>query len=259
MELSEQPLAVKNARALCGLHVWSPISTIMRWLTSQCSCTTTLGHIGPEHFLQQEAVQTIPWPAMSPDMTLARPSVGRNKKRLSSDQWTRLHVRIVHPKWSCDQSNRAWRWRNTIPWPAMSPDMNPIEHVWDFIGRKINQRNPKCQNIDELRTAIQRMIVEMRDYAWSEHIVTVFLTCQITIKNVQIQLTVKRKTTPDSYTPIPKAVVPKMWLSWNEGLTSQCSWTTTLGHIEPELYNIFYSKSLFRQFHGLRCRQTWSL
>ena len=41
----------------------------------------------------------------------------------------------------------------TIPWPAMSPDMKPIEHVWDFIGRKINQRNPKCQNIDELRTA----------------------------------------------------------------------------------------------------------
>jgi hypothetical protein len=36
----------------------------------------------------------------------------------------------------------------------MSPDMNPIEHVWDFIGRKIHQRNPKCQNIDEFRTAI---------------------------------------------------------------------------------------------------------
>ena len=42
----------------------------------------------------------------------------------------------------------------TIPWPAMSPEMKPIEHVWDFIGRKINQRIPKCQNIDELRTAI---------------------------------------------------------------------------------------------------------
>jgi hypothetical protein len=36
----------------------------------------------------------------------------------------------------------------------LSPDMNPIEHLWDFIGRKINQHNPKYQNIDELRTAI---------------------------------------------------------------------------------------------------------
>jgi hypothetical protein len=42
----------------------------------------------------------------------------------------------------------------TIPWPAMSPDMNHIENVWDFITRKINQRNPKCQDIDELRTDI---------------------------------------------------------------------------------------------------------
>jgi hypothetical protein len=47
----------------------------------------------------------------------------------------------------------------------------------------------------------QRMIVEMGDYTWSEHIVTVFLACQITIKKVQVQLTVKGKTTPDSYTP----------------------------------------------------------
>jgi hypothetical protein len=44
--------------------------------------------------------------------TLARPSVGRSKKPLLSDQWTRIHVQIVYPKWSCDQSNRAWRWRN---------------------------------------------------------------------------------------------------------------------------------------------------
>jgi hypothetical protein len=57
------------------------------------------------------------------------------------------------------------------------------------------------------------MIVEMGEFAWSEHIVMAFLACQITIKNVQVQLTVKGKTTPDSYTPIPKAVVPKMWLS----------------------------------------------
>ena len=51
----------------------------------------------------------------------------------------------------------------------------------------------------------QSMIVEMGDYAWSEHIVTVILACQITIKNVQVQLTVKGKTTPDSCTPTPKS------------------------------------------------------
>ena len=45
----------------------------------------------------------------------------------------------------------------------------------------------------------QRMLVEMGDYAWSEHIVTVFLACQITTKNVQVQLTVKRKTTSASF------------------------------------------------------------
>jgi transposase len=41
-----------------------------------------------------------------------------------------------------------------LPWPAMSPDMNPIEHLWDYLGRKVNARTPKCQNIQELRTAL---------------------------------------------------------------------------------------------------------
>jgi hypothetical protein len=59
----------------------------------------------------------------------------------------------------------------------------------------------------------QHMIGEMGDYAWSEHIVTVFLACQITIKNVQVQLTVKGKQPQTVTPPPPKAVVPKMWLS----------------------------------------------
>nr|CAH7721448.1 unnamed protein product [Callosobruchus chinensis] len=28
-----------------------------------------------------------------------------------------------------------------LEWPAMSPDMNPIEHVWDYLSRAIFNRN----------------------------------------------------------------------------------------------------------------------
>ena len=24
-----------------------------------------------------------------------------------------------------------------VPWPATSPDFNPIEHIWDMLGRRI--------------------------------------------------------------------------------------------------------------------------
>ena len=48
--------------------------------------------------------------------------------------------------------------------------------------------------VHELWPVSQRMIVEMGDYAWSEHIVTVFLSYY------HQERTVKGKTTPDSYT-----------------------------------------------------------
>ena len=27
-----------------------------------------------------------------------------------------------------------------VPWPAMSPDLNPIKHIWDMVGRRIHAR-----------------------------------------------------------------------------------------------------------------------
>ena len=30
---------------------------------------------------------------------------------------------------------------NVLPWPALSPDINPMEHVWDFMKRRIQQQN----------------------------------------------------------------------------------------------------------------------
>ncbi len=42
-----------------------------------------------------------------------------------------------------------------LAWPAYSPDMSPIEHVWDALDRRIWQRVPVPANIQQLRTAIE--------------------------------------------------------------------------------------------------------
>ena len=34
-----------------------------------------------------------------------------------------------------------------LPWPAVSPDINPIEHIWDYLGRKVKARG----NVHNLR------------------------------------------------------------------------------------------------------------
>ncbi|GFX72387.1 transposable element Tcb2 transposase [Trichonephila clavipes] len=38
-----------------------------------------------------------------------------------------------------------------MDWPAYSPDMNPIEHVWDMLGRRISARQTPPTSLPELR------------------------------------------------------------------------------------------------------------
>ncbi|GFV07373.1 transposable element Tcb2 transposase [Trichonephila clavipes] len=41
-----------------------------------------------------------------------------------------------------------------MDWPAYSPDLNPIEHVWDMFGRQIAARQPHPTCLPELRRAL---------------------------------------------------------------------------------------------------------
>ncbi|GFX43388.1 transposable element Tcb2 transposase [Trichonephila clavipes] len=42
-----------------------------------------------------------------------------------------------------------------MDWPARSSDLNPIEHVWDFLGRRLAARTLPPVTIRELRLALQ--------------------------------------------------------------------------------------------------------
>ena len=37
-----------------------------------------------------------------------------------------------------------------MDWPARSPDLNPIEHAWDMLQRRISARNRKPRTVGEL-------------------------------------------------------------------------------------------------------------
>jgi transposase len=44
----------------------------------------------------------------------------------------------------------------SVPWPATNPELNPIEHIWDMLGRRIQAQEPPVQNIRQLKTALYR-------------------------------------------------------------------------------------------------------
>ncbi|KAH0814199.1 hypothetical protein GEV33_008592 [Tenebrio molitor] len=42
-----------------------------------------------------------------------------------------------------------------LPWPGNSPDLNPIEHVWHFLGKRVRRRQPRRETLNGLRVALQ--------------------------------------------------------------------------------------------------------
>ena len=53
---------------------------------------------------------------------------------------------------------------NVLPWPACSPDCNPIEHAWDYIGRRLRQRQPQPVNVQQLTIALHQEWAQIPRY-----------------------------------------------------------------------------------------------
>ena len=44
----------------------------------------------------------------------------------------------------------------TKDWPASSPDMSPIEHLWDILDRKIRPNINENSTLNDVRQLLQR-------------------------------------------------------------------------------------------------------
>jgi len=77
-----------------------------------------------------------------------------------------------------------------LPWPGQSPDLNPIEHLWDELERSVRSRGENPKNIAELETFLQE--------SWSQISSNVYQKLVSSMEN-RVKAVLKSRGFPTKY------------------------------------------------------------
>ena len=44
---------------------------------------------------------------------------------------------VLHPQWLFSVGTGPWSQLKVLPWPLNSPDLSPIEHLWDMLEQQV--------------------------------------------------------------------------------------------------------------------------
>jgi len=114
-----------------GIMEWGGITT-----TQKLELVVIRGTLNPQRYIQDvfEAVVI--------------PFINHRRNVIYQHDNARPHVARISMDF-LQQSNA-----NLMEWPALSPDLFPIEHVWDELGRRLRRRHARPETLQQLEDAI---------------------------------------------------------------------------------------------------------
>ena len=123
----------------CGggsVHVWGAISS-----NSRSDLIILRENVNGERYKRVLNDHLMPWASAS----LGDPQV----------DWKFQDDNAPAHRARCVQEEKQRLGIRSISWPPRSPDLNPIEHVWNFLKWKMARRVPRLNSIAQLATALK--------------------------------------------------------------------------------------------------------
>ncbi len=127
-----------------GVFSWHTLGPLV--LTEHCLNTTAYLSIVADH----------------PFMTTVYPSSDATSSQLNAP----CYKAQIISDWFLEHDNEF----TLLKWPPQSPDLNPIEHIWDVVEREIHIMDVQPTNLQQLRDAIMSIRTKISEECF-QHLV----------------------------------------------------------------------------------------